>query len=714
MTYIEGIEWLDSKVAPFDSSQLGAHVTNGGTRFALWAPTAELVEVALFEEGSLKEIRLPLEERDGPIWHGFIPGVSVGQSYGYRVHGPWQPELGLRSNPNKLLMDPYSHSITGELKNSPEIYAHQSIDEIGTGNLWIEDLRDSAQFVPRSVVTDAKPRSIKRPDIPWRQTVIYEAHVRGLTAKNPEIPEAERGTYKALAHPSVIAYLKKLRITTLELLPIQAFLTEPVIKARGRENYWGYNPIAFSAPHRGYAATKNPIAELQETIDKFHESGLEIILDVVYNHTAEAGISGPTLSLKGLDDATYYRHISPMEYEDVTGCGNTLDTRNPNTLRLVIESLRWWSDVIGVDGFRFDLTTAISRSDNQIDTNSEFIYAINDDPVLSKLKLIAEPWDTKGYALGHFPNPWREWNDAYRDSVRQFWLADSASNSSSGVARLASRIAGSDDIFGGRGPTSSVNFLTAHDGFTLADLVTYQQKRNEPNLEDNRDGSDHNRSWNCGFEGPTDDSSIIELRARLQRSLLATLLISAGIPMITMGDENGRSQAGSNNAYSLNPNLHGESEANFNGGWALNWSQDDHLFSHEDSITSLLEIRERYLSELLSSFFTGSVSLENRRKDIAWFHSDGLEMKLTEWQDESKRYLAFLMDATKRQGLYVVLNGSQQEIEFVLPNAFWGDTYRSIFDSAVKIDTLNPALKKPSDVILISPSSVQIWFVNRN
>lgn len=717
MTYREGIGWLDSKVIPTNPPQpnppqLGARVTSEGTEFALWAPSAELVELALFEEGSQKEIRLPLDGSDGPIWHGFINGVKVGQRYGYRVHGPWQPEIGFRFNPNKLLIDPYAHLLVGNLHISPEIYAHQAIDQIGNGDIWIQDLRDSAPFVPLSVVTAAKPRSIVRPEIPWQETVIYEAHLRGLTAQNPDIPEKDRGTYKALSHPSVIAYLKKLRITTIELLPIQAFLTEPILMARGRENHWGYNPIAFSAPHQKYAATDNPIEELQESIDALHEAGLEIVIDVVYNHTAEAGISGPTLSLRGLDDASYYRHISPMEYEDVTGCGNTLDTRNPNTVKLVIDSLRWWSDVIGVDGFRFDLTTAISRSENQIDTNSELITAINSDSVLSKLKLIAEPWDTKGYALGHFPNPWREWNDAYRDSVRQFWLADSASGFGSGVARLASRIAGSDDIFSGRGPTSSINFLTAHDGFTLADLVSYQQKHNEPNLEENRDGSDHNRSWNCGVEGPTDDSSILELRARLQRSLLATLLISAGIPMLTMGDENVRSQAGSNNAYSLNPQEPWDSEANFDGGWALNWSKDFSPLS--ESISSLLEIRERYLSELLSSFFTGAVNLENRRKDIAWFHSDGLEMKLTEWQDDSKRYLAFLMDATKRQGLYVVLNSSQQDIEFVLPNAFWGHTYRSIFDSAINMDELNPALRKPSDVITVRTSSLQIWFVNRN
>ena len=699
---------------PADLPPLGTHVTSEGTSFALWAPSAELVELALIEDSGRKEIRLPLEGRDGPIWQVFVPGVRAGQRYGFRLHGPWQPEMGLRFNPNKLLIDPYAHSIIGDLENAPEIYAHQAIDQLGTGDLWIEDLRDSAPFVPHSVVTDAKSRSINRPDIPWQQTVIYEAHLRGLTAQNLKIPERERGTYRALSHPSVIAYLKKLRITTIELLPIQAFLTEPILKARGRENHWGYNPIAFSAPHHKYAASENPISELQETIDRLHEAGLEVILDVVYNHTAEAGISGPTLSLKGIDDATYYRHLSPMEYEDVTGCGNTLDTRNPNSIRLVIDSLRWWSDVIGVDGFRFDLTTAISRSDNQINTNSELISAINNDPVLPKLKLIAEPWDTKGYALGHFPNPWREWNDAYRDSVRQFWLADSANGSSSGVGRLASRIAGSDDIFGSRGPTSSINFLTAHDGFTLADLVTYQEKHNEPNLEDNRDGNDHNRSWNCGVEGPTDDSSILELRARLQRSLLATLLISAGIPMLTMGDENGRSQAGSNNAYSLNPNEPWDSVGNFYGGWALNWSEEKDLTAQRDSIASLLEIRERYLSDLLSSFFTGSATMANRRKDIAWFHIDGLEMKLTEWQDDAKRFLAFLMDATQRQGLYIVLNGSQQEIEFVLPNAFWGDTYRSIFDSAINIDELNPALKKPSDVIRVSPSSVQIWFVNRN
>ena len=699
---------------PADLSNLGACVTKSGTNFTVWAPAAELVEVALFDHEGRNESRLALTNDGGPVWRAQFPGVVAGQRYGYRVHGPWQPEIGLRFNPNKLLIDPYSHLIAGELQDVPEIFSHQSVDQIGTGDLWILDSRDSAPFIPHSVVTDAKLRDINRPEIPWAKTVIYEAHVRGLTARNFEIPEKERGTYKGLSHPSVISYLKKLGVTSLELLPIHHFLSERTLRMRGRENYWGYNPIAFSAPHRNYAATKDPISELQETVDHLHNAGIELILDVVYNHTAEAGVSGPTLSLRGLDDASYYRHLSPTEYEDVTGCGNTLDSQNPNTIRLIVDSLRWWSEVIGVDGFRFDLTTAISRTGDQIDANSPLITAITSDPILQKRKLIAEPWDTKGYALGLFSNPWREWNDTYRDSVRQFWLADLASNSRSGVARLASRVAGSDDVFTGRGPTSSINFITAHDGFTLHDLVTYQEKRNQPNLEDNRDGSNQNRSWNCGFEGPTEDQAVLDLRERIQRSLLATLSISAGIPMFTMGDEIGRSQAGSNNAYSLDPNQPWDSLANFSGGWALNWELGESESAQLEATTTLLEIRKRYLSELLTDFFTGSAKSDGKRKDIAWFHIDGLEMKLTEWQDDGKQHLAFLMDATKKQGLYVILNASSQEISVTLPNTFWGDNYRSIFDSAIKVSELNPVLRGPSDVISVNANSAQIWFVNRD
>jgi len=708
-------QWLDTKVKPADSGKLGATLAEGGTNFALWAPAAEAVELCLFDlnqAGQIVETRFALTHRDGPIWHGFLAGITSGQRYGFRVYGEWNPARGLRFNPAKVLIDPYANLISGELKNAPEIYGHYAVDEFGNGDLGKQDNRDSAPYVPLSVVSEISKPEITRPRIPWNKTIIYEAHVKGLTFRNLEIPESDRGTYRALSHPTVIAHLQKLGVTALELLPIHHYLTETSLRSRGRMNHWGYNPIAFSAPHAGYGATDNPVEELQEAISKLHEAGIEVILDVVYNHSAEQGKAGPTLSFRGVDNKAFYRHIGDDEYEDVTGCGNTLDTRNPFVTRLILDSLRWWAEVIGVDGFRFDLTTALSRNDGLIDTNGSLISAITADPILRDLKLIAEPWDIKGYALGDFPHPWREWNDAYRDAVRQFWLADSAQGFSAGVSDLASRITGSDDVFYYRGPTSSINFITAHDGFTLTDLVSYQDKHNEPNGEDNRDGTTHNRSWNLGIEGPSENIEIERIRERLKKSLLATLMISSGVPMLTMGDEVGRTQNGSNNAYSLDPNKAWDAPENFGGGWALSWDKTESDLL--DSIAALSSIRAKYLSEIIEEFFTGSIDQGTKRKDIAWFHRDGLEMGANGWQDSSLRHLAFMLDATHKQSLFVIFNGDNVAQEFTLPNAIWGESFRTVFDSAIKVSQLAPELRKPSDQTQVQPHSVQIWFVNRS
>ena len=697
---------------PADSRVLGAQVTEEGTNFSIWAPAADAVELCLFDDGG--ETRFSLAHRDGPIWHGYLAGIRPGQKYGYRIYGPWRPEQGWRFNPKKLLIDPYTHLVVGEIASAPEIYGHQSQDELGNGYLDIQDTRDSAPFVPLSVVTAPSSRLVNRPNTPWNRTFIYEAHVRGLTFQNLEIPEAERGTYKALGNPLVIEHLQRLGVTALELLPIQHFLTETSVRSRKRINYWGYNPIAFSAPHRAYAATEDPIRELQEAVDALHEAGIEVLLDLVYNHTAEEGKSGPTLSFRGIDNKTFYRHSVEDQYEDVTGCGNTLDTRRPFVTRMIIDSLHWWSEVIGVDGFRFDLTTALARNGGEIDTYGPLISAISADPILRERKLIAEPWDIAGYALGDFPHPWREWNDAYRDAVRQFWLADSARGHSNGVSDLASRIAGSNDIFYFRGPTSSINFVTAHDGFTLEDLVSYESKHNEPNQEGNNDGSNQNRSWNLGVEGPTDDEAIVSIRSRLKRSLLSTLMISSGVPMITMGDEVSRTQSGSNNAYSLNPELPWDAPENFHGGWALDWSKFEIERDLIENIAALARIRTSYMSEVIDQFFTGALDQGTKRKDLAWFSRDGLEMTSHNWQDNSSRHLGFLIDASHKQGLFVILNSEAHELEFTLPNRTWGDGFRTVFDSARPIEDLQPMLKEPSDKTLVSPYSVQIWFVNRN
>ena len=639
--------------------------------------------------------------------------VRAGQRYGYRIYGPWNPENGWRYNPAKILIDPYAHLLDGKVQYSPEIFGHHALDNVGTGDPNVQDSRDSLGHVPLSVVTHHPPRPISRPHHSWQRTVIYEAHVKGLTFLNQNIPPEERGTYKALGNPSTIDFLQKLGVTALELLPIHHYVTETSVQARGRKNHWGYNPLAFSAPHRGYAATEDPIRELQDAVDALHAAGIEVIIDVVYNHTAEEGKHGPTLSFRGIDNKTFYRHIVDDFYEDVTGCGNTIDTRRPFVTRMIIDSLHWWTNVVGVDGFRFDLTTAISRSDNGIDTYGPLISAISADPILRERKLIAEPWDTAGYALGEFPHPFREWNDAFRDAVRQFWLADSARGHSNGVSDLASRIAGSHDIFYFRGPTSSINFVTAHDGFTLHDLVTYENKHNEPNGEDNKDGSSANRSWNVGVEGETTDKTINANRTHLKKSLLATTLLSSGVPMITMGDEISRTQNGSNNAYSLSINHDSESAENFLGGYALSWDLNDEEKDLFESVAALARIRSTYLSGVFDGFFTGEFDRGTRRKDLAWFHPDGLEMTSHSWQDSSVRHLAFCIDASHNQALYVVINADNREHTFALPNQAWGDSFRSVFDSTARVEDFNPLLKKPSDATVVSAHSAQVWVVNR-
>jgi len=703
---------LNSKVKPANPHILGSQVRESGTDFAIWAgDEAGRVELCLFDQvdGSFAERHFELTHRDGAIWHGHIEGVGVGQRYGYRIHGPWKPEQGARFNPAKLLIDPYAHLLEGEVTYSPEIYGHHALGSDGSGDTNEIDDRNSAGFIPFSVVTASAPRILNRPNTSWKRTLIYEAHVRGLTAKNYEIPEAERGSYKALSHPSTINYLKNLGVTALELLPIHHFTTEVTVAARGRVNHWGYNPIAFSAPHRGYAASDDPIGELQASVDALHLAGIEVILDVVYNHSAEEGLAGPTYSFKGIDNRYFYRHRDQSQYEDLTGCGNTLDSRNPFVTQMIIDSLKWWSQIIGVDGFRFDLTSAIWGQ-----CGSDLIAAILDDPILSQRKLIAEPWDVTQYRLGAFPSPFREWNDAYRDGLRQFWLADNANNSSSGVSNLAKRIAGSDDIFSSRGPTSSINFITAHDGFTLNDLTSFSQKNNEVNGEDNRDGSNENRSWNLGVEGVSSDLEINAKRAQLQRSMLATLLLSSGVPMIAMGDEISRTQHGCNNAYSLSPNHRPDSRENLYGAWALDWKLNELQSTALESLATLSQIRTNYLIDAAEEFFTGDLDQESLRKDIAWFQSDGSEMAEGSWLEPQLRYLGFAIDARDAQGLFVAINGGVSDLDFKLPGASWGNSYRSIFDSCQGLSDFAPVLRKPDDTFSIKALTLQIWLINRS
>ena len=698
---------------PADPRTLGATVTEGGTNFALWSNAADAVELCLFNEvnGTLVETRFAMSHRNGPIWHGYLAGVRPGQRYGYRVYGPWQPENGVRFNAAKLLLDPYTHALDGELFYTPEIYGHVATDAIGTGDLTLRDDRESAGKVPYSVVTHHGARAIHRPLVPWAKTIIYEAHVQGLTAKNPAIPTQERGTYKALGHPSTIAHLKSLGITAIELLPIAASVTEPIIFTRGRKNYWGYNSLAFSAPNSTYASTSDPITELQWAVDQLHEAGIEIILDVVYNHTAEGGVGGPTLSYKGIDNKAYYRQDSQGNYEDVTGCGNTFAASNPHSVRHIIDSLRWWTEVIGVDGFRFDLATALYTSNSAF--NSSLMSAIEADSVLRNLKMIAEPWDTSRYSLGDFPHPWREWNDAYRDSVRQFWLGDLARDYGEGVSDIANSISGSSSIFYYRGPTSSINFITAHDGFTLHDMVTYNAKHNEANKENNADGSDSNRSWNVGIEGETDDLGVATIRHWLKKSMLATLMLSSGVPMLTMGDEVNRSQVGSNNAYSLPIELTEENVESFNGGWALPWELDEKAKDMLATVQELAKIRETYLADVASEFFTGIVDQGTKRKDIAWFSLGGHEMSDDHWLDEEKRSITVFVEADATRGLLLLMNSSKVETEFTLPDNTWGEAYRCIFDASHDVASYQPEIAAPQAKITVAQHSAQVWLVTR-
>jgi isoamylase len=702
---------------PADPRTLGATVTQGGTNFAIWSNAADAIELCLFNEvnGKLVETRFALAHRDGPIWHGYLAGVRSGQRYGYRIYGPWQPKDGSRFNPAKLVIDPYAHKLDGRLQYVPEIYGHVAHDDIGNGDLNVRDNRDSAPFVPLSVVTDYQQRHVDRLHIPWNKTLIYEAHVQGLTAKNPAIAENERGTYKALGHPSTIAHLKSLGVTTLELLPLHSYVTEPGIWQRGRKNHWGYNPIAFSAPHSEYASTDDPTSELQGAIDQLHQAGIEVILDVVYNHTAEGGVSGPMFSFKGIDNRSYYRNDGSGNYTDVTGCGNTFAASNPHDVRLIVDSLRWWVEIIGVDGFRFDLAAALFTSSSAY--NSSLMSAIESDSVLRNFKMIAEPWDLSRYSLGDFPYPFREWNDAYRDALRQFWLADIARGYGEGVADLASRISGSSDIFNYRGPTSSINFVTAHDGFTLNDLVSYSGKNNFANQEDNRDGSNENRSWNSGVEGVTDDLHVLAIRQSLKKSILATLLLSSGVPMITMGDEVSRSQNGSNNAYSMPQDMHPgitDSEETFGGGWAMDWELDAAQKDIRDAVEMLASIRNTYLINVASDFFTGALDQGTQRKDIAWFSASGFEMTAARWADGDRRSLTVFIDAGSDRGLLLLLNSSTQQTSFTFPDDTWGDSFRSIFDASHVTSEHEPALALPSSTVDVAAHSAQVWLVTRS
>ena len=594
----------------------GATWDGKGTNFALFSANATKVEVCIFDDTGEREVeRLALPEYTDQIWHGYLAGVRPGTIYGYRVHGPYNPEQGHRFNPNKLLLDPYACAHVGELKWNPAVFGYQ----MESGDDLTFDERDSAPFMPKCTIVDPDFDWRGQPGrhaVPWDDTVIYELHVRGYTKLHPGVPETQRGTYAGLANSGVLDYIKSLGVTSVELLPVHTFISDSHLLEKGLTNYWGYNSIGFFAPDPRYASNnRDSLREFKEMVTRLHEAGLEVILDVVYNHTAEGNELGPTLSFKGIDNASYYRLLPDKKryYMNDTGTGNTLNVTHRRVLQTVTDSLRYWVQQTHVDGFRFDLGTILAREPNGFDNQSGFLKACSQDPVLATVKLIAEPWDCGpgGYQVGGFPPGWAEWNDKYRDTVRGFWKGDAPASA------LTPRLCASADMFNyqGRRPWASINFVTAHDGFTLHDLVTYNEKHNEANGEGNKDGTSDNRSWNCGAEGPTDDPEINGLRQRQIRNILATLFLSQGTPMLLAGDEFGRSQQGNNNAYCQDNEI----------SW-VDWKLADTNKVQKQFLQKLIGLRHKYPVLRRSRFLTGEYIEELGVKDVTWINADGSEM----------------------------------------------------------------------------------------
>ncbi|MFL6063217.1 MAG: glycogen debranching protein GlgX [Friedmanniella sp.] len=682
---------------------LGATLTDRGTNFAVTS-AADGILLCLFDADGT-ETQIPLTERDGGVWHGFVPGVGSGQRYGYRAIGPYDPARGLRWNPAKLLLDPYARAIEGEVRFGPEVYGYAVEDVAAPSTL------DSAGHVPRSLVVDPSFgwADRPRPQHRYADTVIYELHVKGFTAAHPEVPPALRGTYAGLAHEAVLAHLVSLGVTAVELLPVHHSVPESFLPGRGLTNYWGYNTIGFFAPHAGYSAEVRAgrpggqVAEFQAMVEALHAAGLEVLLDVVFNHTAEADHLGPTLCHRGLDNAAYYRldPTDPSRYEDTTGCGNSLNAGDPVTLQLIMDSLRYWLTEMRVDGFRFDLAPTLARQDGGFDQMSAFLDMVSQDPVVARAKLIAEPRDVgraDSYDVGRFPPLWREWNGKYRDTMRDFWRSHEGQ-----LTDFASRFSGSSDLYGkaGRRPTASVNLITVHDGFTLADLVSYNDKHNEANGENNRDGTDDNRSWNCGTEGPTDDPQILALRSRQSRALLATLLLSFGVPMLLGGDEMGRTQQGNNNAYCQDNLI----------TW-VDWEHVDETLL--DFTRQLVALRRAHPVFRRRRFLAGVDAAELR-----WYTPAGTEMDWASWSDPAARSLAVYLDGADSpdhgtdgsllvdDDFLVLFNAWWEPLEFLLPPTRPGQVW------SAQINTYDPSKTAlgelaAGDRVTVGPRSILV------
>jgi len=680
------------------SARLGATWDGRGTNFALFSAHAEKVELCLFDNQGRRELeRIELPERTEDVWHGYLNDVAPGQLYGYRVHGPYEPEHGHRFNPNKLLLDPYARRLAGRLVWSDAHFGFR----IGSSREDLSfDRRDNARGMVKAVVIDETfnwGRREMRPSIPWEDTVIYEAHVKGLTQKRGDVPPNLRGTYGGLASPAMIKHLKRLGVTTIELLPIHGLIDDRNLVEKKLANYWGYNTIAFFAPEARYAQD-NPLDAFRTTVARLHDAGIEVMLDVVYNHTAEGNHLGPTLSFRGIDNASYYwlKPDNPRYYDDFTGCGSSVNLTHPRVLQMVMDSLRYWVEVCHVDGFRFDLATTLARAPNGFDRHSSFLTAVRQDPVLATAKLVAEPWDIGlgGYQVGGFPSQWSEWNDRYRSTMRRYW-----SGEGSLIGDVSGRMTGSSDLFNhdGRTPRASINHVTVHDGFTLQDLFSYNEKHNEANGEDNRDGSNDNLSNNCGHEGPTDDPAVVALRRQLRRNQLACLLLAQGTPLILAGDEVANSQDGNNNAYCQDNEV----------GW-VDWQG---LGRPGDDLTDFIGL----LTGLRRKF--GQIRtrrwLDGRRADgsfgVLWLTPSAAEMTEQDWNFPEGRFLAYVLGPTQegQPPLFIVLNAAPEEIAFKLPTLPEYKTWQQLLNSA---DVRQTVVKLPAASDTKAPARTVLAF----
>jgi len=700
------------KIWPGDPYPLGATYDGMGTNFSLFTDVAERVELCLFDDDGTEE-RVDLPELTALCFHGYVPNVQPGQRYGFRVHGPYEPEHGLRCNPNKLLLDPYAKAIEGQVEADQAVFGYQFDDPDERND------QDSAPCVPRSVVTNPyfDWTNDRHPRTEWADTVLYEVHVKGFTKLHPDVPEEQRGTYAGLASPAAIDHYNKIGVTAVELMPVHQFIHDAVLQEKGLRNYWGYNSIGYLAPHNEYSASGQrgqQVQEFKQMVKLLHEAGIEVILDVVYNHTAEGNHLGPTLSFRGIDNAAYYRLMpdDPRHYMDYTGTGNSLNMRNPHVLQLILDSLRYWVTEMHVDGFRFDLAATLARELHDVDRLSAFFDIIQQDPVVSQVKLIAEPWDVGegGYQVGNFPPLWSEWNGKYRDTVRDYWRGEDQT-----LAEFAYRLTGSSDLYqtSGRLPHASINFVTAHDGFTLTDLVSYNEKHNEANGEDNNDGESHNRSWNCGAEGPTDDLAIDALRERQKRNFLTTLFLSQGVPMVLAGDEMGRTQGGNNNGYAQDNEV----------SW-VDWALAKENWPLCEFTAKVSKLRRDHPVFRRRRFFEGRPLHSDDVSDIGWFKPDGQLMSHDDWSEGFAKSIGVFLNgdaipSPDRRGepvtddsFLLLFNAFDEGLTFTLPGEEWGERWTVEVDTGGLVvdgvDEEEERMAKAGDTIEVLPRSMVV------